>query len=201
MSLMRILKENHVLVAGILLPLLLVVLLAFAKSFPFHVVPDPSFRVVYAVNNYAGPGRFTYKVTDEGKLDATFVYPKAERQNTNYATGTTRGRVFIFTPATGALEDIALNAPDLKEGEEKVSVPVEKLAAIKLSSQITAPDGYRYEDKGYSRSSLLTDVLSFHGSHGPLQVIVKDSRSIPLPKPSDVYGETIFIGWIIEEQK
>jgi hypothetical protein len=201
MSLMRILKENHVLLAGIILPLLLVALLAFAKAFPFHVVPDPSFRMVYAINNYAGGGRFTYKVTDDGKLDVAFVYSKAEQQNGGYPRGVERARVFIFTPATGALEDTPLNAPDLKEGEEKVSLPLEKFSAIKLSGQITAPDGYRYEDRGYSRSSFLTDVLSFHGSHGPMRVIVKDSRAIPLPNPTNIYGETIFIGWIIEEQK
>jgi hypothetical protein len=112
-------------------------------------------------------------------------------------------RDFIFfTPATGALEDTRIKRPDLKEGEEKVSISLLKNFHLSNSpDRVTAPDGYRYEDRGYSRSSFLTDVLSFHGSHGPMRVIVKDSRAIPLPNPTNIYGQTIFIGWIIEEQK
>ncbi|MBP9867917.1 MAG: hypothetical protein KBC88_03180, partial [Alphaproteobacteria bacterium] len=64
-----------------------------------------------------------------------------------------------------------------------------------------APDGYRYEDRGYSHSSFLTEVLSFHSRSGPMQVVVKESRAIPLPKPTDFYGETVFIGWVVEESK
>ncbi len=203
MPLMRILKENHVLVAGILLPLFLVLLLTFAKYFPFHAVPDPTFRAVYAINPYIAYGNFVYKVTNEGKLDITFVSPKANRQAGNIPTGNVKGRIYVFTPSTGALEDVALALPTLKEEEEKVSISSpEKFLSLKLSGQVTAPDGYRYEDRGYSHSSLLTDVLSFHSrSHGPLQVVVKDSRIIPLPKPTDFYGETVFIGWVVEESK
>ncbi|MBL8638339.1 MAG: hypothetical protein JNN09_07570 [Alphaproteobacteria bacterium] len=202
MPLMRILKENHVLIAGILLPLLLVGLLTLAKSFPFHVVPDPTFRAVYAVNPYIAYGNFVYKVTDEGKLGITFVSPKANRQTGNIPTGNVKGRIYVFTPATGALEDTSLPVPTLKEDEEKLSIPFEKFSSLKLSGQVTAPDGYRYEDRGYSHSSFLTDVLSFHSrSHGPLQIVVKDSRVIPLPKPTDFYGETVFIGWVVEEIK
>lgn len=200
MPLMRILKENHVLVAGILLPLLLVGLLTLAKSFPFHVVPDPTFRAVYAINPYNGYGNFVYKVTDEGKLDVTFVSPKTSRQH-GIPTGNAKGRIYVFTPATGALEDTSLDVPTLKEDEEKLSIPLEKLSSLKLSGQVTAPDGYRYEDRGYSHSSFLTEVLSFHSRSGPMQVVVKESRIIPIPKPTDFYGETVFIGWVVEESK
>ncbi len=199
MPLMRILKENHVLVAGILLPLLLVGLLILAKYFPFHVVPDPTFRAVYAISPYSAYGGFSYKVTDEGKLDITFVPPEANR----IPASSMKARLYLFTPATGALEDFALDPPTLKEQEETVSIPSpEKFLSLKLSGQVTAPDGYRYEDRGYSHSSLLTEVLSFHRrSRGPLRVVVKDSRVIPLPKPTDFYGQTVFIGWVVEENK
>lgn len=197
MPLMRILKENHVLVAGILLPLFLVGLLTLAKAFPFHVVPDPTFRAVYAMNNYGGSQRFTYAVTDQGKLEIFFLSPKIEGQ---YNYGTPIGRIFIFTPSTGHLEDTILTVPVVKKGQEKTPVESEKFSKYKLSGQITAPDGYMYENKGYSRSSLVTDILSFHSS-GPLHTLTKNGRQIPLPNPTNVYGEVIFIGWIIEESK
>lgn len=197
MSLTRILKENHVLVAGILLPLLLVGLLGLAKSFPFHVVPDPTFRAVYAMNSYGGIQKFTYNVTDQGKLEISFLSPKHENA---YNYGIPTGRIFIFTPSTGQLEDTALAVPTVKEGQEKTPVDSEKFAKYKLSGQVTAPDGYMYENKGSPRSSLITDVLSFHG-HGPLYTLTKDGRQISLPNPTNLYGELIFIGWIIDEEK
>jgi hypothetical protein len=196
MNILGLIKENRVLVAGLVLPAILVVFFTIAKGIPDRTVPNPEFKVVYAIQPWNGEKKFMFKVTETGKLEATYLTPKTQ----NPYTGTvTPGRIYIFTPGQEKQEEIVLTPPDVKEGDEKTSVAYEKLSNVTLSDQTTAPDGYQFENTRYNNYSLLTDIFSYHNrDYGP--ALTKDGRVIPLPKTPDVYGDVTFIGWITSEK-
>lgn len=186
----EILKENAVLVAGIALPVLLILLFTIARVIPAETVDPPTYKVVYAVKSY--PHNFDFKVTD-GKLNTTYTPPKE-----NYGGDGRKTVIYIYNPVSDSLETETLEVPDAKEGQT-VQVPVKKFDTIKLSADTKAPDGYEFKHNEYSNTSLVTEIFSSRSRYKPDR-IEKDGRSISLrTENNNTYNNVTFIGWVVPE--
>lgn len=199
MTVLAFIKENRVLVAGLVLPLLLAGILAFAKALPARMVDPPQYKPVYFSMDWCARDYFTIQIGDKGKIEIQSRKNKPPAQSANfsgYACGTNgtvpKLIVYIYTPATNHVQDITLNL----DSPDKIP-SLDMLKTLTLSAQQTAPDGYifsSYETRNYS---LITDIFSSHSyHHGP--VLTKDGRTLRLPLPKATYGSIDFLGWVIE---
>lgn len=187
-----VLKDNAVLIAGIALPVLLVLLFAFARVLPEKVVADPQYRAIFLSRSWNGLGTYNFDVGDDGKLALTYIKNK---DTIPVQTPVEPNKILIFNGVTGTMDVIKVETPDLPAGKDRVTVPVKGLETTKLSKDPVAPDGYSFRAESYRSSSLITEVFTYHSSHIP-NSIVKDSRSIPITKPSGPYYPYLdFLGW------
>lgn len=193
MKLLSFIKENRVLVAGFTLPLLLVGLLAYAKTIPDRTVPDPQYKVAYMTQSWSGKGSISAKIDPNGHL--AFSYKKIE--NPPAYSEEPKTRLFIYNPSTKTNEEIEIKLNEM-DGTLTVDQPPE-LAQMTFSSKTTAPDNYLFEPYHYRNHSLITDIFINNYNYNT-PVLTKDSRIIRLPAPSTYYNGNIeFVGWITAE--
>lgn len=193
------LKENAVLVAGVALPLMLVILFTFARVLPAKAVADPQYRAVYAVQAYYYGGyNYSYKIKDDGKLEVTLNAPPRNAppyNDSDIPTNAQKAKLYLFDGAKNKTEEIELDLPKLDKNSKSAVVPVPRFDTLTLASG-DAPDGYKFQDERYSNSSLLTELFTYRSRRTPPS-LVKDGRQIPLENKA--YGNFTFIGWVTKE--
>jgi hypothetical protein len=192
MTVSSFIKENRVLVAGLVLPFILIALLAIAKTLPESMVPPPTQGVVYYSTGWSPKGQITPKVSEGGTITAGFNANKGSNQNANNTQPKTT--VYIYTPDTNTTETIVIT---LDSKDQPTSLG--KLTTLTLSTQQPSDDGYIFEPYHYQRHALLTDIFSYRSyDRGP--VLSKDNRIFKLPKIVHYGSNTEFLGWIKKGQ-
>lgn len=191
----KFIQDNAFLIAGLVLPFLLIILFAIARILPAETVPDPQYKALYALQPYYGSGAFVFDVTGEGKLSIEFKrnpspsgYPPDVRLEET--------TLYLFDGAKNEVKSFDLQPPKPSEENPEQTYTVSDLTNLTLRSG-DAPDGYTYRPEGYSRSSLITDIFSYN-SHQIPAAIIKNGRAIPLKKDTR-YGNLTFIGWVTAE--
>ena len=189
MSASRFIKENIALVAGISLPVLLVIVFWIATAIPNMTVADPGYDMIYSVDDYdynsALKGRVRLDVED-GKLRAVFHSDSGQQyRNTP--------RIFYFDVSSGSTHEMTLDIPgDLQDGQLLESP---EASLYTLSKKSIAPDGYHFDDSYSSRRGFLFlgDGYRYRGT------IRKDGRAVKIPVHGEHYrGDLRFIGWVLE---
>jgi hypothetical protein len=187
MTVSSFIKENRVLVAGLVLPLLLIGVLAIAKTVPASMVPLPEHKVMYYSQGWSSKGQIAIKVDTDGKLNPTFnetaQYKPAEKETNPITT------IYLYDPKTNTVEETNVTLD--KDG--KVTA-LEKFKDIKLSTQTVASDGYIFEPYHYRNYSLITDIFSYRNyNSGP--ALTNKGRIINIPQARTYYGTLEFLGW------
>jgi len=197
-------KENLVLVSGILLPVLLVGGFFVLNNAP-RILADPpkyDFVLVGYRYDYQHPSDYylTFEVRD-GKLSGRAV-PKGEGNanfNRQYAG------IFRYDAAANTFEEIVYELPDGLEGiEEPIPLLLTETSGLTLDKHRQSPDGYNFEFLGYrGRGGLLGEMFGMRRRYESDYVLKKDGAWFDLPKPfSDAYyyqNDLHFMGWVIEE--
>lgn len=187
MTVSSFIKENRVLVAGLVLPLLLIAVLAVAKSLPASMIPIPEHKVMYYSPGWSNKGQIVAKVDPEGKLNLVFNETANYKPIANETNPTSM--IFVYDPKTNTAEETSVTLD--KDG--KVT-PLEKFKDIQLTTAPVASDGYTFEAYRYRGNSLITGIFSYRSySTGPS--LTNKGRTITLPKPSKYYGTVEFVGW------
>ena len=187
MAVSSFIKENRVLVAGLVLPFLLIGLLALAKTIPASLIPLPEHKVMFYSQGWSGKGQIAIKINTEGKLNPVFNETANYKPVGNDQNPTTV--LYLYDPKTNTLEDTSVTLD--KDG--KVTA-LEKFKDIKLSSQTVAADGYVFEPYHYRNSSLITDIFSYRSyNSGP--ALTNKGRIVSIPRPRTYYGTLEFLGW------
>ncbi|MDY0028886.1 MAG: hypothetical protein RBR86_02975 [Pseudobdellovibrionaceae bacterium] len=203
MKLSEIIKENRVLIAGLLMPLALIILFTYAKTIPDMTVPDPTYKAVYAAQTWGGLGQITFKVDDNGKVAASFTATSTPSGYDKLPTG----HIFIYDPKTMTTDrkDIEISTDLLKDAQDTPQTRTKdtNLDVIKnltLSKSDTAPDGYRFETYHYRNRNLISDIfMSGSRNNGP--ALLKDNRVIRIDLPNNTYYyDLIFLGWVTKEE-
>lgn len=186
MSIFNFIKENRVLVAGLVLPLLLIVFLAIARAIPATLSDPPQYKVMYYSQAYSGLGTFVPKIK-EGKLEIGFdkAIQKPANLNPNMI-------FYVYDPQTKAVKNTSVNYDDITKPET-----LKKFSSVKFSDQFISPDGYQFEAYRSRHYSLLTDIFG-GGGYRSSPSLNKNGVYIDIPISTPWNGDPQFLGWIIE---
>jgi hypothetical protein len=193
MSIAKSLRDNAALVAGILLPVLVVILFLLSSWVPRLFVDPPQYDFLYSEDNsYYGnssPWRYNISLDAQNHLLVKAFSAKPDV----YTPG---ARLFLFEHADGNVREISLPAPESSEGgEEGIVVEVPEFRNQFIDPNRISPDGYSLVDN--TRGSRGLFGLFYSGGR----------RSLAITKNGAVYeaaqgGEQYWygarlIGWIV----
>lgn len=197
-------KENLVLVAGILLPVLLVIGFFILNKAPSMLTDPPEYDfvlVAYRID-YQHPREFHlgFEVRD-GQLRGKVTPIDDERTHLNrqYAG------IFRYRAAGNHFEEIIYDLPEgLDELEEPLEFAVAETRHLKLDKRSKSPDGFTFEYLAYrGRGGLLGEIFGMGRSRGNEYVLSKAGAHFNLPKPAtDPYyyqHDMHLMGWIVAE--
>lgn len=187
MSVLNFIKENRVLVAGLVLPLLLIGVMAIAKHLPSANLSTPEYKVLYSSVVWGSNETISFKGDENGKLTASVI------TNPNFqGTQAPKTILYLYNPKTQFNESIEVTLDT-----DKKPTSFKKFSDLKLSSAQPSPDGYTFEAYYNRNYSLLTDIFAYRSySGGPVLTQRGTVHQIPMPNP--YYGNPQFIGWVIE---
>jgi len=190
------LKRHGFVIAGVALPVVVLVAFALARMAARYTVADPLYDVVYSIG-----GEYSATQSDrvcdlgvggDGRLRARWSaaepaqYPEPPR-------------AFRLHASSGAWDELDVPAPeDLAAAGGHVELEVEGLGDVRLDTSVRAPDGWEF-DSSYSGGGPFGEI--FGGGSGRLRnSIRRNGRSIEVPHPgADPYGypAVTFLGWAI----
>ncbi len=190
------LKRHGFLIAGVALPLLVVLGFLLARTLPRLWVADPRFDLLYVVRhgNEPRPGtidRSLSVVDGHVRVRWTRLAENAYFQPAH---------LYRFHAASGAVEEISL--PE-SPGEVKLEAPVDGAVpgfdGFRVVAGPAAPDGYAFETRSNGGSGIFGEVFG-HGYRPPQAAIGKGGRVILLPRTEgELYGSwpVEFLGWLV----
>lgn len=180
----QFLKENVVLVAGVALPLALMLVFYIAGAVTRASVADPQYDMVFAAD-YLGPWQIGL---EENAL--TIHYTAAGKLPSSYVPGP---RLYLFDHKTMTVEPLSINYNHIVNGVVQDPV-IEKLNTHILSAEHTSPDGYHLADGDYS-GGLVSELFDFGNNRNTI-VLRKQSRTIPLAGAPPYYETRQLIVWV-----
>ena len=189
-------KRHGFLVAGVALPLLVVVAFVLARTLPRMWVPEPKYDALYTTRTGydSQPSKLDRRVfVANGRLRVAWT----RVENPIYLPPL---RVWRLRASTGAAELVPVaQPPDPEAVSAPMELEVEGLEGFRVEASPTSPDGYEFENRTRYGSGLFDELL-IRRRHGPGGVIAKGGRVIPLPQSdTEPYGSTPveFLGWLV----
>jgi hypothetical protein len=195
MSIAKSLRDNAALVAGILLPVLVVILFLLSSWVPRLFVDPPQYDFLYAddANYYGSPSPWRHQISldSQGHLLVKAFTPKPDV----YTPGT---RLFLFEHADGNVREITLPTPERTEGGEAgVVVDVPEFQNQLIDPSRISRDGCALVDS--TRSSRGLFGLFYSGSSSRGLAISKNGAVFEAAAESDGlnwYGARL-LGWLV----
>ncbi len=189
------LKRNGFLIAGVALPVAVVIAFVLARTLPRLWVDDPRYDAVYAV--HSGYGTSSRKVDAHvSVVDGRLRVRWTPTQSPVYQTP----RVYRLHASTEAVDELRLPEPaDVDDLAEATDVFVEGLEGFRIETNPRAPDGYEFDGSSGGGSGLLGELLVDRGRR-PRGVLRKDGRRIVLPFTDDGtygYAQVQLLGWLV----
>ena len=190
------LKRHGFLIAGVALPIAVVVAFVLARTLPRLWVDAPRYDVLYAVRS--GYDQTPDKLSREiVVVDGALRVRWTKVENPVYGQPT---HVFRFRGASGDVDEVRLPDPAPFESLGPVTeLPVGGLEGLRVETSPRAPDGYEYETPGRDGSGFMSEIF-IRRQRGPKGVIAKGGRVIALPRsegdPYD-YSPIQFLGWLV----
>lgn len=192
------LKQNLVLVAGIVLPVIIVAVFGVAALVPKLTVEPPKYAVLftdyreYAYDRKRERGRV--EVVDK-KVRLT-IHPETE--DNKYAQSP---RIFLYDPVKDSVKEITY---DSSKKDENNIVPLKELENVTVDTNNTSPDGYEFVNDYSSRRHgglLLGDM--FGGGYRSHCVLQKEGNVVRIRQNRDAYYygcySQKFLGWVMPQ--
>jgi hypothetical protein len=194
-SFLAFLKRHGFVLAGVGLPLLLVLAFLVARAAARVLVEDPRHALVFSIVDGYPTGE-AERVCNLTVVDGRLVARWSAAEKASYPP---TPRVYRFDPASGELAELALpEAGDLAAAGGHVELPVAGLEGVRLAPGPRAPDGWEFETV-YGGRGLFGEFFA-GGSHGPRSFVHKHGRHIEVPHPvSEAYSWNVptLHGWIV----
>ena len=186
-------RQNPMIAAGVLLPLIIVVFFLLATAIPRWLVAAPEYDFVFTVPE-SNPNRRKIELT----IDVVDNRLRARLFKKNdYYRGV--ARLYVFEHETQDVREISINIPgNLETFEDGAEIDVPEFANQSISTSRKAPDGYGVLGPGYRRGGNLMTEL-FGGRRRHQFSIHKSGAVIEIPNPADnryYYYSATFLGWL-----
>lgn len=196
-------RQNLVLVAGIVLPVLLVAGFLVLERAPMALAEPPRYDFIAIGYRYDAqhPRRFhlSFEVRD-GRLQGRAT-PHGEG---NTWPNRQHAAIFRYRAGQKAFDEIAWDLPDdLDDIEEPVTFEIDEIGDLRLDKARRSPDGYVFEYAGYrGRGGLLGELFGMGRRYDSAYVLSKNGAYFDLPAPPAgpyYYGHDMhFMGWVID---
>jgi len=198
------LKQNLVLISGILLPVLLVGGFFILSKAPAMLADPPGYDFILVGYHYDYQHESNYYLDFEvrgGHLTARAV-PRDEKQ-VNY--NQQKARLFRYEAAGNTFEELVYELPEkLEDLDEPVELDLGDAGDLKLDKRIKSPDGYQFEFVGYrGRGGLLGEIFGMRRHYESSYILKKDGAYFDLPEPSSDHTtyqyDLHFMGWVLDD--
>ena len=192
-----------VLVAGIALPVLLVIGFLMLAYVPKAMLAQPKYDFLVVGYRYDRNHIRTYHLNFEVKNGIVNgrIIPTKEGAN-NYHQRQ-HAALFLYDTTSNSFEEIIYDLPEgVDELEKTMSFPVQALSGLAFSKKQTSPDGYSFKYLGYQgRGGLLGEVFGMRRRYDSHYVLTQDGAHFELPNPAHqpnyYYGHNLsFVGWV-----
>ena len=198
-------RKNLVLVAGIVLPVLLVVGFFLLQSTPRHLGDPPGYDFLVVAYRYDAQHPRNYNLAfevREGRLQgrATPVGNGNNYPNRQHAA------LFRYEVDKNEFSEIAWDAPIvLDEIDEAFRFTVTETEHLQLDKASRSPDGYLFEYGGYrGNGGLLGELFGMGRRYDSPFVLEKEGAYFSLPTVRAqpyYYGRNVhFLGWVLKEE-
>lgn len=187
-------KDNKILLAGILLPVLMMLIFLLASLLPNYFVAPPQYDVVFMVNGFLPEARVEAKVINN-QLQISFSCVQSNCQNGQL----TNQRLYLYKVKSNQLVQFPLTPPvipkDSRSFSTQLNIPP-ALAQLNLNPNIESPDGYVL-NTNYNNAAF---IGGFFYSDNPRKLSLNKMGKIvliPLPLGRYDYSSIQFLGWVL----
>ncbi|HET6565838.1 MAG TPA: hypothetical protein VFG52_10535 [Xanthomonadales bacterium] len=196
-------RENLVLVSGIVLPVLLVIGFFILNSIPRVLAEPPEYDFLLVAYHYDYQNPRDYYLSFEVR-DGKLIGLAAPKESDERYSNRHQARIYRYLAASNQFEEIVFDLPDGVESlEQPAPIELNEAGRLSLDKRRESPDGYQFEFLGYrGRGGLLGELFGMHRDYRSNYVLQKGSGYIELPDLADDpyynQNDVHFMGWIIE---
>jgi hypothetical protein len=187
------LKRHGFVIAGVALPVVVLVAFALARMAARYTVADPIYDVVYSIGGDYSQTQ-SDRVCDLAVVDGRLLARWSAAEPANYSK---RPRAFRLHAPSGEWVELDVPEPDELAAGGHVELEVEGLGDVQLDASVRAPDGWEF-DSSYSSGGPFGEF--FGGGSGRAQSSIQhNGRRIEVPYPGQdpYYTGVSFLGWAI----
>ena len=188
----KLLKDNYALVAGILLPLVLILVFFVVGNARVSTVPDPKFDAIFAINYSDRSANNRYRIgLDDGKLYIRTRSPPEGKRRSNRKFPA----IFVFDHTTRHARKIDIDFEHIEKGRV-IDPDLDTLNKSRIRSNAVSSDGYKFEYRRHrGRGGLVGEIFRSRSRSRSNYALVKDGRSVPVVG-TEPFWNAHFLGWI-----
>ena len=187
-------KENLVLVIGLVLPLLLIVLFFVATVIPKSLGTPPQYEMLFTTTKYDYQNKPEYILDFNVKNQQLMV--KAKKYDEKNYNNMSR-LLMVYDGKTETVREIKIDVSKFSDGNE---VLLEETKSMSIDTAAVSPDGYMLEGPNYGGSGLMGGLFGGGYRNGGYR-LKKGSvgYKVPTMQPDYYYNQVQFVGWVIKK--
>jgi hypothetical protein len=195
-------KQNLVLVAGIVLPVLLVAGFLVLQGAPRILAGPPQYDFMVVGYRYDAQHPRSFHLSFEVR-DGRLQGRATPTQDGNTYPNRQHAGIFHYSAANNSFTELAYDLPEgLDDIEEPVTFIIDEVAEQQFDKANRSPDGFVFEYAGYrGRGGLLGEMFGMGRRYDSNYVLNKNGAIFDLPSPASApyyYGHDLhFMGWVI----
>ncbi|TAL39406.1 MAG: hypothetical protein EPN97_02670 [Alphaproteobacteria bacterium] len=191
-------KDNFVLIVGLALPVVLMVGFMLAQSMPAAMTDPPQYDLIFSAQDYQSKNLpvNVLLVVKDGTLKAQYT----KVANPQYPS-TMWYKLYRYDAKTQQVSELPFGYPeDMDKIETTREDTVEATKNLKLSTNLTSPDGYEMSYETNRHHGLVNEILWDFGNHSSEMRLRKGAASVRLTTGNNqypfYYGSANFVGWV-----
>lgn len=194
-------KDNFVLIVGLALPVILMVGFMMVQSVPRTLTDPPKHDLIFSAQDYQYNKNLPVTVmlvVKDGTLKAQYT-KVANQQYPN----TLWYKLYRYDAKTQQVTELPFGVPeDMDKIETMREDTVEATKNLRLSTNLTSPDGYEMSYESRRHGGLVNEILWDFGGHSSEMRLRKGASSVRLTTGNNqypfYYGNANFVGWVVE---
>lgn len=190
-------KQNLVLVTGLMLPLLLIVLFFVATVIPKSMGTPPQYEMLFTTVKYEYQNQPDYLLDFAVKDQRVIVkVKKNEDKNKSYNSK----KLMAYDGKTETVREIAVDIDSIGKAAASGEMVLEATKNMMIATEITSPDGYVLEGPSYGNSGLVGGL--FGGGYRNSGFRLKKGSvgyKVPNVQQDYYYNQVQFLGWVVNK--